>query len=816
MRPSRLELHGFSTFRDRVTLDLDGLDLVAFTGATGAGKSTLIDAMTFALYGAVARYDNNNRVAPVIHQLSVEAKVRLDFELGGRTYIATRVVRRRGTKGGERESATTKEARLEVVDRPPTDEADIETTVLAGDVRELNRAIEELLGLDFRQFTRTIVLPQGDFAAFLRDDRADRDKLLQRLLDLGIYEQMGRLARRAATKARQQAEILIEQRDRQPPINDDDLAKLKAVVEEQAQGRAAAETVAVELRTLDAQLDPLRSRVTTIDAATEMLTTIDVPAELGEIDARFEAATGELANYESRAETARIERDRVAAQLDELPDKAHLVRTQSVVDQLSTARTDVKQLKAQRDDLISTVASLGQERQSSDAALGQAEEQARLARLSADASGWRRELTIGEPCPVCDQDVTEIPEHDSAEVATEAETVRRKLEDRARSVSRKLAKAEGREQATRAELERQAERIDLLELQLTASPVVPDPDALDEQLDRIEAAEKALQQATDDVAELERRVTESREQIRSIEAGYRALVADLAALRDRLAHLGPPVLGHKSLNEDHATIVAWAERRMAELIDERQTISDEGKKIAQARVDLVERLIDAAATAGIKDLAPADLDRLPGLLADANAAARAAVAAAEERRAEQVELGARIEELERSGAVDDTLGRHLRSGGFSSWLLAEALDNIVDKATVWLLELSNQQYSLTAGDRNFAIIDHNNADEQRDVRTLSGGETFLASLALALALADSIAELAPVDAPRLGSMFLDEGFGTLDPGTLDVVASAIEELASTGRMIGIVTHVDDLAERMPARFEVSKGPTTSSVELIGR
>ncbi|MEM7274655.1 MAG: SbcC/MukB-like Walker B domain-containing protein, partial [Actinomycetota bacterium] len=101
-------------------------------------------------------------------------------------------------------------------------------------------------------------------------------------------------------------------------------------------------------------------------------------------------------------------------------------------------------------------------------------------------------------------------------------------------------------------------------------------------------------------------------------------------------------------------------------------------------------------------------------------------------------------------------------------------------------------------------------------RTLSGGETFLASLALALALADSIAELAPVDAPRLDSMFLDEGFGTLDPGTLDVVAGAIEELASTGRMIGIVTHVGDLAERMPARFEVSKGPTGSSVELVGQ
>ena len=104
----------------------------------------------------------------------------------------------------------------------------------------------------------------------------------------------------------------------------------------------------------------------------------------------------------------------------------------------------------------------------------------------------------------------------------------------------------------------------------------------------------------------------------------------------------------------------------------------------------------------------------------------------------------------------------------------------------------------------------------RGARTLSGGETFLASLSLALALADNIADLAPEGAARIESMFLDEGFGTLDPGTLDVVAGAMEELASNGRMIGIVTHVADLAERMPAQFRVTKGPATSSVELVAQ
>ena len=102
------------------------------------------------------------------------------------------------------------------------------------------------------------------------------------------------------------------------------------------------------------------------------------------------------------------------------------------------------------------------------------------------------------------------------------------------------------------------------------------------------------------------------------------------------------------------------------------------------------------------------------------------------------------------------------------------------------------------------VRDHANADELRSARTLSGGETFLASLSLALALADATAELSSEGAPTIESIFLDEGFGSLDPATLDVVAAAIEELGSTGRMVAVVTHIRELADRMPVRFEVTK------------
>ncbi|MGW4297264.1 SbcC/MukB-like Walker B domain-containing protein, partial [Micromonospora chersina] len=104
---------------------------------------------------------------------------------------------------------------------------------------------------------------------------------------------------------------------------------------------------------------------------------------------------------------------------------------------------------------------------------------------------------------------------------------------------------------------------------------------------------------------------------------------------------------------------------------------------------------------------------------------------------------------------------------------------------------------------------------RRGVRTLSGGETFQASLALALVLSEQLAGMS-TSAASLESIVLDEGFGTLDAATLDTVAATLESLAARGdRMVGVVTHVPSLAERIPVRFEVRKDARTSRVERTG-
>ena len=156
------------------------------------------------------------------------------------------------------------------------------------------------------------------------------------------------------------------------------------------------------------------------------------------------------------------------------------------------------------------------------------------------------------------------------------------------------------------------------------------------------------------------------------------------------------------------------------------------------------------------------------------------------------------------------LGHLLRSDGFPRWLVASALDALVADASVSLAELSGGQFELTHENGEFLVVDHTDADARRPVKTLSGGETFQASLALALALSAQMSGLAAHGAARLESIFLDEGFGTLDEANLETVAGTLEALAARGdRMVGVITHVPALAERVPVRFAVRRDQRSS-------
>ncbi len=298
------------------------------------------------------------------------------------------------------------------------------------------------------------------------------------------------------------------------------------------------------------------------------------------------------------------------------------------------------------------------------------------------------------------------------------------------------------------------------------------------------------------------------EQAASAEVAARA---DYAAARDRVADQGPPSAGD-DLAADWSALADWARRRSDELTRSRQQLDHERSRLADQRQQLVATLVDAATDAGIAVPDPAALrDACVTAAADARTAHQRLVGDRDKAAAHRAELT----EVAETRAVHELLAAELGPRRFEAWLLDEALSSLVAGASQRLEELSSGRYAMAVDDKKqFEVIDHANADERRLARTLSGGETFLASLALALALAERVSELSASGRASLEAIFLDEGFGTLDPETLDVVASAIEELGASGRMVGVVSHVRELAERVPVRFEVHRGPETSTVRRV--
>jgi len=159
------------------------------------------------------------------------------------------------------------------------------------------------------------------------------------------------------------------------------------------------------------------------------------------------------------------------------------------------------------------------------------------------------------------------------------------------------------------------------------------------------------------------------------------------------------------------------------------------------------------------------------------------------------------------------LAHDLRGDAFQAYLLQEVFREMVKGASARLWNLSGR-YTFTYQEDAFHVLDHDNARDRRSAETLSGGETFLASLALALELSEQVQRSA--GAVILDSIFIDEGFGTLDSETLDTVAGAIESLPVGGRMVGIITHVAALSERLPACVVVEKVADGSRVTGLTR
>ena len=378
-----------------------------------------------------------------------------------------------------------------------------------------------------------------------------------------------------------------------------------------------------------------------------------------------------------------------------------------------------------------------------------------------------------------------------------------------RADARDAARAEQQAGTRLAELDGRVAELDRL---LHDAPGEDEVTARLALLDELEAAASAAEQRLLAVRSAR---AEAQRDLAGLERAESAARARLNGTRDPLVRLGAPALDALGLLAGWTALQAWA---AAEAAARDRDIAPARERVTTARArarDLAGRLSADLAASGLELAPEAVAAGAVTAVARALERARAETTRTTERRAQAAGLAARRDAARDEQQVARLLGDLLRSDRFPRWLVTAAVDALVAEASENLAGLTNNQFDLTHDAGEFYVVDHADADSRRSVRTLSGGETFQASLALALALSSQMSALAAAGAARLDSIFLDEGFGTLDPETLEVVAATLETLAQGQRMVGVITHVAALAEQVPVRFVVSRNARTSSVAREG-
>ena len=797
MKPRRLAIEGFGAMRDRVELDFRDADFFALVGPTGSGKSTVIDAICFALYGAIPRYEDSRLVTAAISAQALAATVDLEFERGADRYRIVRIARRSGQNKVQ-------------LDRLDHDGQLVAT--IAATAREVKPAIIEIVGLDFDQFTKCVVLPQGAFSALLHESEAKRNELLVRLLDLGVYSRIGKLAGQRANKLDAEIAVTTETLSRLRAVTDDELALAGARLAELRELFEACKDLLTidgehELRISEAHRD--------VQAAQQSVTALDdivIPEELVAAFERAGTTKSELITALALLDTAEAASERAETTLASRPTRADLERVAALHIALANAHSDV----AQRSELVSAAeAGLA----SADRALADARATHAAAVAAYDdirraeaAHALREHLHRGDECPVCRQTVDDVPSDPPPAQLAAASNALRQSEHALDQAVLEQRSADRSNAAAAADLATAQSR-----LAAALSDVADTPTAatIARQLDELAELESHVARSTIETQAARRRVAQARDAIETAERSLAQHQTTFSNQRDAVSRSGASDLPTPTgdLANDWDTLQSWAVSARTRYEAQIATANAEISTQARRRRDLVEPLRGRLSSLGVETPPDTTLADARDRVYEAGIEARKDLEEFERAREQARELRERLPVAEREHEVARDLNRHLGAKRFESWLLRRALDELAERASIRLGELSSNRYALAIGDKgDFMVIDHHHGSETRPARSLSGGETFQASLALALALAEQVAELSPIGATALESIFLDEGFGTLDPEALDIVAGTIEQLGSGERMVGIVTHVAALAERVPVRFRIGGDRRTATIE----
>lgn len=929
MRPLQLEISAFGPYAGRVELDMTRLPqsgLYLICGDTGAGKTTIFDAISFALFGEAS---GNNRESKWLRSKYADPTtptyVRMTFLYRDEEYKIERnpEYMRPSKRGG----GMTKEDANAVLEFP-------DGRLVSG-IKQVTQAVESLLGLEREQFARIAMIAQGDFMKLLLADTPERAEILRRLF---ATEKFARLQERLSEETRRAQQTYDQTvRNLLQGVNalllpeegavceaaaaylqsdgSGDIAQVLAAIDEQnaedkrlaaqiseqeseldgaiselnrrlglaeqsekdraalAQMNSEQEKSAEDLRLAEEAVSVQREQIPRREAAEkrshDLQAQLPMYSEYEQALADFAAADRNLnsknAAYRNAEQLKRTQEQKLAAIIEELNGLADVdkrlgelakgrLERENRVERLGELAVSGRELQERLSVLLGLRGEFQAENSKYNAAKADyaAAEQAFFA---AQAGRLASTLTAGTPCPVCGALEHPSPAKAAANAPSEQELNalnRQQQEQRAKCV--KLAeRGRGEKEHFDTALRAAAD----MTVRLMDGVIAPREDeaVLAEWLTAVNEALKEEQKAVrelaaeqekcqglavrrDELRSAQGRLSEEGERLAAqmlamaaeraeAEAGLASAAAQAKEKKERLQFADKAAL-QQAIDEVMGEVAAMlaaqeaAERRLAAC---RENVA----AAKSARSLLEERLKNAPleSSAGLREQLSGLAERRQALQA-----MHRQIAERCNQNTRQVKgLRAAAKEGEAAAArwswlkaLSDTAGGTISGKDrllFEIYIQQTYFKQIIDMANQRFLGMTDGQFELKRREEAFDkrarsgleldIIDHNNGSE-RSVKTLSGGEAFKASLSLALGLADVIQ--ANAGGIRLDTMFVDEGFGSLDERSLNQAVKILSELSGGGRLVGIISHVAELKERIDSRIVVTKNREQGSSAVI--
>ncbi len=359
-------------------------------------------------------------------------------------------------------------------------------------------------------------------------------------------------------------------------------------------------------------------------------------------------------------------------------------------------------------------------------------------------------------------------------------------------------------QATSQELEHRQRNFKEVQTKLNELTNGKSYETLRQSLDRekkaLEHQQKTIEESYQTAQKNVIQVQEADKQAREIAESSRTKKAQLEAQWTR--GLQSVNFTYKSFQEAQSTL-AEQEKWKNEITDYNNKQVDLSSRIKEVTTSIGDRITNEQLLAQRRQ-AKRSADEKVQQTSSQQAKLSAEMKVALDRQQQAKQLLEQQSKLAEQEQIYHTLSRNLKSDEFQDYILENLQSELVDCATERLKELTDSRYALRIQEGEYWVEDNWNGGEIRRVRTLSGGETFATSLSMALALSEKLSM-----GVELGSLFLDEGFGTLDAETLESVTKILRSLGQQDRLIGVITHIQALAEQLPTQVKVNKSPEGS-------